>query len=500
MCSDQLYQARAYEARQGTLISPLERPLFHLTPTTGWLNDPNGFSVYRGEYHLFYQYHPYSTSWGPMHWGHCKSRDLLRWERLPAALAPDQPYDRDGCFSGSAAETPDGRHLLMYTGRRLEGEEEFQTQCLAVGDGENYQKLPANPVITGTGLPLGGSVRDFRDPKLWREDSRWYAVAGNRTEDGSGAVLLFASEDLEHWSLEGTVDRSANRWGSMWECPDFFRLDGRSVLLVSPQELEAPGPEFHNGQEVLCILGRWEDGRFVREDVLPVDQGLDFYAPQTVLLPDGRRVMIGWMQAAGEPSGYVPGGQKWFGQMTLPRELRIRDGRLLQSPVRELEAWRKERISCEHVPLSESLTLPGVSGRTLELKLTLRCQGDGTFTMKFAADDRHFTALSFRSGSHLLTLDRTYSGFPCNLVHRRTVPMRDRAGELELRLILDRFSVEVFVNGGEQVLSATLYTPREAAGISFHARGRVEMDLEQYRLEDPGRQGPERNDEKEGSL
>lgn len=128
-------------------------PLFHLTPPVGWLNDPNGFSAYWGEYHLFYQYHPYSTSWGPMHWGHCKSRDLLRWEYLPAALAPDQPYDRDGCFSGSAAETLDGRHVLLYTGVRKQEGREYQTQCAAVGDGLNYEKLPANPVITGAQLP-----------------------------------------------------------------------------------------------------------------------------------------------------------------------------------------------------------------------------------------------------------------------------------------------------------------------------------------------------------
>lgn len=216
-----------------------------------------------------------------------------------------------------------------------------------------------------------------------------------------------------------------------------------------------------------------------------MDQGLDFYAPQTALLPDGRRVMIGWMQAAGEPSCYVPEGKKRFGQLTLPRELSVRDGRLIQSPVRELEAWREEGISYENVPLSGSLTLPGVSGRTLDMKIALRCQGDGTFTLKFAQDGHRFTALCFQSGPNLLTLDRTYSGFPCNLVHRRTVPVRDRAGEMELRLILDRFSVEVFVNGGEQVLSATLYTPREADGVSFHAQGRAEMDLEQYRLAEP---------------
>lgn len=113
------------------------------------------------------------------------------------------------------------------------------------------------------------------------------------------------------------------------------------------------------------------------------------------------------MQAAGEPSCYVPEGQKWFGQLTLPRELSVQDGRLIQSPVRELEAWRKERVSYENVPLSGSLTLPGVSGRTLDMKIALRCRGDGTFTLKFAQDGHRFTALCFQSGPNLLTLDRT---------------------------------------------------------------------------------------------
>ena len=484
MISEQLKQARTYEAAQSAALPPSQRPLFHLTPPVGWLNDPNGFSVYRGEYHLFYQYHPYSTSWGPMHWGHCKSGDLLRWEYLPAALAPDQPYDRDGCFSGSAAETPDGRHVLLYTGVRKQGEREYQTQCAAVGDGLNYEKLPANPVITGAQLPPGGSPQDFRDPKLWREGSRWFAAVGNRTGDGSGAVLLYSSADLEHWTLEGTLDRSQNQWGNMWECPDFFQLDGQAVLLVSPQELKAPDPSFHSGYESLCLLGQWdrETNTFRRRRVLPVDQGLDFYAPQTLEAPDGRRVLIGWMQDW-NAAKCVPARQRWFGQMTLPRELRIRDGRLIQRPVRELEAWRGERAAYENVEVSEHQTLPGISGRTLDLTVRLRVHS-GSFSLKFAQDEHHFTALVFRPNHNTLTLDRTRSGLPGGQAHRRTVPLRDRSGELDLRLILDRCSVEVFVNGGEQVLSATLYTPPEAAGISFQAQGRASMDVEQYRLTD----------------
>ena len=482
MISVQLTEARAYERLHGAAVSPEQRPLFHLSPTVGWLNDPNGFSFYQGEYHLFYQYHPYDTNWGPMHWGHCKSKDMLHWERLPAALAPDQPYDQNGCFSGSAAETPEGQHILMYTGVRKDGNREFQTQCIAVGDGINYEKLPANPVIAKELVPPDGSFQDFRDPKIWWDGSQWLAVAGNRTEDGSGAVLLYASRDLKDWNFKGTIDRSRNQWGKMWECPDLFPLDGQMVLLVSPQELETSDLNFHKGYESLCLLGSWEPekNRFIRRSVLPIDQGLDFYAPQTLLAPDGRRIMVAWMQDW-DSAKCVPEGQNWFGQMTLPRELHIRNGRLIQQPVRELERWRGERTAYENVEVSGDMSLPGIFGRTLDLTLRLQAQ-DGPFTLKFAQDNSHFTAFTFQPDRSLLTLDRSHSGLPKGHALSRTIPVHSREGLLELRLILDRFSVEAFVNGGEQTLSATLYTPQEAAGISFQAQGKAVIQLEQYAL------------------
>ena len=137
MISQTLREARRYEEATGQMITAEERPAFHLSTRVGWTNDPNGFSYYQGKYHMFYQYHPYATYWGPMHWGHAVSKDLLHWEYLPAALAPDAPYDRDGCFSGSAVELEDGRQLLMYTGVLNTilpegGKKEIQTQCSAL--------------------------------------------------------------------------------------------------------------------------------------------------------------------------------------------------------------------------------------------------------------------------------------------------------------------------------------------------------------------------------
>jgi len=492
MVSAKLQKARDFEAQYGPHIPETERPAFHATPTIGWMNDPNGFSFYKGVCHLFYQYHPYSNEWGPMHWGHLTTRDFLHWERLPAALAPDQEYDAAGCFSGSAVELPDGRQLLMYTGvRRSRDEEGFirdvQTQCIAVGDGVNYEKRPGNPVLDGGDLPEGGSTVDFRDPKVWREDGALCAVIGNRTADDSGAILLYRSRDEgAHWELVRTIDACHNQYGKMWECPDFFPLDGKQVLLTSPQEMNPVGLEFHAGSGTVCLIGDYDpEGKgFQRQYVQAIDYGLDFYAPQTLLTPDGRRIMIGWMQNW-STTGAKPEHCRWFGQMTLPRELSVKDGRLYQTPVRELESCRDCGMTHRSIPVCGEVNLPGVRGRVLDMTVTVRPTGGELyrwFRIRVAKDGEHETIIRYRPSNGTLKIDRTRSGLPFDIVHTRSFLVRPRNGEIKLRVILDRFSVEVFVNDGEQAASAVIYTRQEADAITFEAGGQALVDVEKYDL------------------
>lgn len=490
MISETLQKARDYEDKYSVFITAKERPLFHLTPKIGWMNDPNGFSLYKGKYHLFYQYHPYSLEWGPMHWGHVVSEDLLRWEYLPAAMAPDQAYDEDGCFSGSAVEMPDGRQLLMYTGvksfMRSDGKKQvIQSQCLAVGDGLNYEKLTANPVLDAKDLPEGFSAADFRDPKIIPSPEGGYdCVVGNRTDDTSGAILLFHSEDGFDWHFVTILDRCHNEYGKMWECPDFFQIGGRDILLTSPQDMSALGMEFHNGNGTMFLIGEYDEKthEFKRNNVQAVDYGLDFYAPQTLCAPDGRRIMIAWMQNW-DTCGGQPSEAKWFGQMTLPRELDFRDGRVIQNPVRELEGYHGHRVAYANVPVKEEVTLKGVYGRMVDMTVTvkpLHAEGYGQFRIKFAAGSQHYTCLSYDPETSVLHLSRSHSGLCRDYVHERECFVRDRGGEIKLRVILDRFSAEIFVNDGEQALSVTLFTPQTADGISFEARGKVLMSLEKY--------------------
>ena len=492
MISEALQKARDFEAQYAPHIPDRERPAFHVTPTIGWMNDPNGFSVYQGEYHLFHQYYPYDNEWGPMHWAHLKSRDLIRWERLPVALAPDEPYDAAGCFSGGAVELPDGRQLLMYTGvrrnRNTDGFiQEIQTQCLAIGDGVNYEKLACNPVLTEADLPKGGSAVDFRDPKIWREeDGTYHAVIGNRTQDTSGSILLYRSADGLQWELERVLDRCCNQYGKMWECPDFFPLDGKQVLLTSPQDMMPVGLEFHAGNGTLCLIGDYnpEGKGFSRQFVQAIDYGLDFYAPQTLLTPDGRRVMIAWMQNW-STVGAKPYHCRWFGQMTLPRELSIRGGRLYQTPVRELDNYRGQCVMHHNIPVSGEVNLPGVQGRVLDMTVTVHPIANESyrwFRIRIGKDGEHETIIRYRPDQGTIKIDRTRSGLRHDIVHTRSFLVRYQNGEIKLRLILDRFSLEVFVNDGEQAASSVIYTRQDATAISFEAGGTVLMDVEKYDL------------------
>ena len=487
-----LQLARAYEREQGLKIPANERPMFHLTPLVGWMNDPNGFSWYQGQYHLFYQYYPYDTVWNDMHWGHAVSKDLLHWTYLPAALAPDEDYDADGCFSGSALEMPDGRHLLMYTSVRQQGsskDEMVQTQSMAVGDGVDYRKYENNPVLDERDLPAGKSRYDFRDPKMWREpDGSYRCVVGSRGADKLGAILLYASPDGFQWKFESTLIENDGRFGQMWECPDFYELDGRHVLAVSPQDMMPEGFEFHNGNGTLALIGTLdrEQKRFTYDHHQSIDYGIDFYAPQTTLTPDGRRVMIGWMQNWDTCNLIGRDNRQWFGQMSLPRELSIRDGRLYQQPIRELEQYRSGKVEHRNVRVEGELSLAGIEGRMVDLELVIRPQDPEKlyqkFAVRFAQNGQYRSAFSFRPHEGVLKIDRKFSGSRRAIIHQRRCLTSSKNGEIRLRLILDRFSAEAFINDGEQVMTATISTDPAATGISFYADGPVKMDVVKYDL------------------
>ncbi len=482
-----LEKARRLETEEGARIPESDRPLFHLSPWIGWMNDPNGFCFYRGRFHLFYQYHPYGLEWGPMHWGHAESTDLLRWTHLPCALAPDTDADARGCFSGSAVPLPDGRLMLVYTGvsRDEASGTNFQAQCVAFGNGTDFVKPPDNPVIGRALLPDGYDPYDFRDPKAWlAQDGTFRMAVANNHRTKQGTVMLFAGEDTLHWRYLRDLDAGCGEYGSMWECPDYFELEGKQVLIVSPQHMECRDG-FHPGSGTMALVGS-RDGHteaFRRETVQPIDQGLDFYAPQTVLSPDGRRILIGWMQSW-ETCRLMPRLHAWYGQMTAPRELFFRSGRLAQRPIREIETLRRGTVCHSRITVQKETVLPGISGRTLDMTVTL-CFARSScrrFEMRFASDGEHCVLLRYDPLFEELTFDRSRTGSVRDIIHTRRVRVPARDGTLTLRLLLDRESAEVFVNGGECVLTSLFFAPPQADRITFCADAPLPASVEFHPL------------------
>lgn len=432
--SETLENARNYE--QTFAVDAETKPLFHATAPVGWLNDPNGFSIFENYYHLFYQYHPYSTKWGPMHWGHLRSDDLIHWTTLPCALAPDTSYDKDGCFSGTAMEQ-DGKHILMYTGVA----NGYQTQCIAIGDGVNYEKLQENPVIDI-------QAEHFRDPKILFDGERYRAVIANLEKGGSGELLEYVSSDLKNWEPVGVIDRSDNKLGKMWECPDIFDLGGKRIIVLSTQETESIGREIHPGHSNIYLIHGINNQR--ESEPRAIDYGLDFYAPQTIEIPDGRRVMIAW--AHNWENYLTPKEFCYSGIMTIPRELSLCGERLLQAPMRELDTYLKESAQQN-------------CGRVFDLRIDV--DTSDWFSVKLASDGKRYTSIYYDFIRNTLTVDRTHSGSLSDVLHSRTIDVPNRKGNLNLRILMDRYIMEVFVNDGEQVLTCLLYTPLDCDGIEY---------------------------------
>ena len=202
-------------------------------------------------------------------------------------------------------------------------------------------------------------------------------------------------------------------------------------------------------------------------------------------ITDGRRIMIGWMQNW-DTCSIRTQEEPWFGQMSLPRELFLKNGRLYQKPIRELEEMRTNKVQYQNISFSDVIQLDGVKGRRIDMELTVRPEKNQElfqkFAVRFAQNEQYHTSLSFRPRESILKIDRKHSGSRRAIIHQRRSKVNWETGELKLRIILDRFSVEVFVNDGEQVLSATMYTEQTAEGISFFVDGIANIDVVKYNL------------------
>lgn len=459
----------------------LYRPGYHLSIPLGWLNDPNGFCFFKGEYHLFCQYHPYDSVWGPMHWFHWTSSDLVHWRERAVALAPDTAADADGCFSGTAVER-DGKLYLMYTGVLKCGPdaELLQRQCIAESaDGVAFEKWAVNPVISAADLPEGASPFDFRDPKLIEVPGGWRAVMASRGANG-GQLLGYFSEDMKRWRYDGVF---AGGLGEMSECPDCFELDGQAVTVVCLMGVDGD-PRYPHRQTAAYMLGETDPAwtRFdARTSPATLDWGLDFYAPQTAQTPDGRRVLIGWALSWGHmsPTHYM--GHGWQGMMTLPRELSIRDGKLIQRPIRELESLRGTCYELKDVAVEGFLALSELVGRRAEIELELDVRSADWVEIRLMESEGEYFSLMYDVMRQALRGDRSRCGYPLGeggAAEEKPwteAPCACEEGRLKLRIFVDTSIVEVFAQNGEVAMCSLAFPKGKGDGVSIRCGGKAQI-------------------------
>jgi beta-fructofuranosidase len=315
----------------------------HLTPPSGWMNDPNGLVFRDDALHVFFQYEPDRPRWGRMCWGHARSRDLLTWEHLPIALRPgDIGADRSGCWSGSTVIDDAGRPTILYTGVASGGGLRRASICLATGSDDLLTWAKADgPVIDRP--PRGIRPDRFRDPFVFRDAGGWAMLVGAGTIHGRGAVLLYRSPDLRAWQYAGpflTTEAAIVADPSLviddidapcWECPQLVRFASHDLLIVSVVDRSRRVRPAH----VIAFTGRVQDGRFNVEHTERLGLGPDFYAPATATAPDGRRFLLGWIP---EDPPAPRSSRTWAGAMTLPRIISVDpDGRPLLGLAAEVD-------------------------------------------------------------------------------------------------------------------------------------------------------------------
>ncbi len=487
------------------------RPRFHFSPDSMWMNDPNGMVFYEGEYHLFYQHHPYSTVWGPMHWGHAVSEDLVHWEHLPVALYPDS---LGMIFSGSAVidwknssglgssrRPPMVAIFTQHNQAHAEqGSDRFQYQSIAysLDKGRSWTKYEGNPVLNNPG------IRDFRDPKVfWMEETQqWIMVLAAQDR-----VMFFASPDLIHWTLESEFGEDAGAHGGVWECPDLFPLEAGGeqlwILLVS---INPGGP--NGGSATQYFVGQFDGHRFRSEnpgnDPRWVDWGKDNYAGVTwsdIPASDGRRIFLGWM-SNWQYANQVP-TKRWRSAMTLPRELSLVQEasgyRLRSVPVAEVHTLRADHIRLEP-PLQERQDIgpdPGDQPALFEIDLTFTYEpvesesADSAveFGIYLKSKMHEILVMAFNTYSKQVFIGRMpnsgQSGFSDDFAGMHVAPYHiSGEGEIRFHAFVDLASVELFIDDGALVMTEICFPGSGFQTVSMY-RNHVSVNLKEgniYRL------------------
>jgi len=472
----------------------LHRPQLHFSPEEKWMNDPNGMVFFNDEYHLFYQYHPYGTTWGPMHWGHAVSKDLIHWEHLPIALYPDE---HGAIFSGSAVvdwnnttgffdREPGLVAIFTSADNYPDSERPRQRQSLAYSkdNGRTWVTYEGNPVLSDV------TITDYRDPKVfWHEDTEeWVMVLAT-----GQSVTIYTSPNLKDWRFASEFGSTAGSHDGVWECPDLFKLpvdgDGNNekwVMFVSIGD----NPKLKEGSRTQYFIGQFDGNTFVNdnadETILWLDFGRDNYAGVSwsdIPQHDGRRIYIGWM-SNWRYANQVP-TESWRSAMTLPRELSLISSeggiRLVQQVVSEFDSIRKRSEKHQEFSVESDCKVPfKMLSPLMEVAVEFENENASSFGIEIQGTENEKTVIRYDSGKKSLQVDRTNSGdnsFSESFATVQEAPLQLDNGKLKLQIIIDASSAEIFANDGKAAFTSLIFPANPYDKIELYSNeGKVKVN------------------------
>ncbi|MBC7760186.1 MAG: glycoside hydrolase family 32 protein [Phormidesmis sp. FL-bin-119] len=461
-----------------SLYNDTHRPQFHFSPKAHWMNDPNGMVYLNGTYHLFFQYYPEGTIWGPMHWGHATSKDLVHWKEQAIALYPDS---LGWIFSGSAVYDKDNTSGLGKNGKmplvaifthhnsklEKEGRKDYQYQSIAysLDEGQTWTKYNGNPVLQNPGIV------DFRDPKVrWNEEVRkWIMTLATKDR-----ITFYSSPDLKNWNKESEFGEKVGAHGGVWECPDLFpmSLNGKTmwVLLVS---INPGGP--NKGSATQYFVGDFDGKTFKPNSIETkwVDWGTDNYAGVTWSNTGDRRIFLGWM-SNWQYANVVP-TEKWRSAMTIPRELSLKaiDNTLFlaSEPVKELRKNMPKTYTMNNILVNGSLDLSDqIQAFNGQYQLKFSSDQITNYSIVLSNDGGEELVIGFDKKANQYYIDRSRAGkinFEKGFGAKHTAPRISVDAGTHITLVVDVASVELFADSGLTVMTDIVFPNKTLNKVSI---------------------------------
>ncbi len=473
-------------SKDSTYYTETHRPQIHFSPEKSWMNDPNGMVFSNGTYHMFYQYYPDSTVWGPMHWGHATSTDMVRWQHQPVALYPDS---LGYIFSGSAVVDvnntsgfgKDGKApmIAIFTHHDAEGEKTgsstYQNQSIAysLDDGKTWTKYANNPVVKNPG------IKDFRDPKVMWYDAGKKWIMTLATLD---RITFYSSPNLKDWTKESDFGKTVGAHGGVWECPDLFPLtyNGEEVWILIVN-INPGGP--NGGSATQYFTGKFDGRTFtpLQTDTRWLDYGPDEYAGITWANTGDRKVFYGWM-SNWQYAQIVP-TEKWRSAMTVPRDLglqKVGDKYLITSkPVAELDVLNGKETTLQNIAATNYNLTEKVGKLTGPARLHFTAKQVESFAITLYNDRNEKVIVGYDKGTNKYFIDRTNSGkvdFEKGFAGKHTAPRFSKDNQMDFTLIIDNASVELFADGGLSVMTEIFFPNALLSNISIESTNNFTID------------------------